>query len=73
VALASPAAAEVSGQIFGARGNEVFVFSQPRPLKSVARLEGWTPQSLIDQAFTVMKPNFTDLGASATVFPYDPI
>ena len=73
VALASPASADVSGQIFAARGNEVVVFSQPRPVKSVARLEGWTPETLVEQAFPAMKPNFTDLGASASVFPYDPI
>ena len=73
VALASPAAADVNGQVFGARGNEVVLFSQPRPVRSVARLEGWTPETLIEQAFPAMRPDFTDLGASASVFPYDPI
>ncbi|MCB1474770.1 MAG: SDR family oxidoreductase [Rhodobiaceae bacterium] len=44
--LASDACAEISGQIFGARGNEVFVFSQPRPIRSVHRDGGWTPDGL---------------------------
>ncbi|WP_304165265.1 SDR family NAD(P)-dependent oxidoreductase [Phenylobacterium aquaticum] len=73
VALAGPGSAQVSGQIFAVRGNEVVLFDQPRPVKSVARLEGWTPQSLMDHAFPAMTKDFTDLGASATVFPYDPI
>ena len=73
VALASPEAKDVSGQIFGVRGNEVVLFDQPRPVKSLARMEGWTPRSLIDQAIPAMKADFTDLGATASVFPYDPV
>jgi len=33
--LCSPAAAHVTGQVFGVRGREVFVFSQPRPAARV--------------------------------------
>jgi NAD(P)-dependent dehydrogenase (short-subunit alcohol dehydrogenase family) len=73
VALASPASKETSGQIFAVRGNEVVLFNQPRPVRSVARIEGWTPQTLIDQALPSMKASYTDVGASASVFPYDPI
>ncbi|HZZ90574.1 MAG TPA: SDR family NAD(P)-dependent oxidoreductase [Caulobacteraceae bacterium] len=70
VALAS---GNVSGQVFAARGNEVVLFSQPRPVKSVTKVEGWTPESLIETGFPAMAAGFTDLGASASVFPYDPI
>ena len=73
VALASPASKDVNGQILGVRGNEVVLFSQPRPIRSIARLEGWTPSSLIEQGFPSMAASFIDLGASATVFPYDPV
>ena len=72
VALAAPAS-DTSGQVFAVRGNEVVLFNQPRPVKSVARLEGWTPESLIELAFPSMKAAYTDLGATAAVFPYDPI
>jgi NAD(P)-dependent dehydrogenase (short-subunit alcohol dehydrogenase family) len=72
VALIS-SAAQVSGQVFAVRGNEVVLFNQPRPVKSLARLEGWTPRSLLDQAFPALQADFTSLGATATVFPYDPI
>jgi NAD(P)-dependent dehydrogenase (short-subunit alcohol dehydrogenase family) len=73
IALCAPAAKDVTGQIFAVRGNEVVLFSQPRPVRSVARLEGWSPQSLIEQGFPSLRASFTDLGASASIFPYDPI
>ncbi|MEZ5987167.1 MAG: SDR family NAD(P)-dependent oxidoreductase [Hyphomonas sp.] len=73
VALCADKAKDVSGQIFGVRGNEVVLFDQPRPVKSVARLEGWNPETLLDQCMPAMKADFTDLGATASVFPYDPI
>src|SRR5689334_19984194 len=46
VYLASDRAEGVSGQIFGVRRNEVFLFNQPRPIRSLHRSEGWTPQEL---------------------------
>lgn len=73
VALVSPEAKDVSGQVFAVRGNEVVLFDQPRPVKSLARMEGWTPRTLLDQALPAMKGSFTDLGATASVFPYDPV
>lgn len=73
VALAADRAKHVTGQIFGVRGNEVVLFDQPRPVKSLARMEGWTPESLCEQAFPAMEGSFFDLGASASVFPYDPV
>jgi NAD(P)-dependent dehydrogenase (short-subunit alcohol dehydrogenase family) len=73
VALSADAAKETSGQIFAVRGNEVVLFNQPRPVRSVARMEGWTPETLISQALPSMKASYTDVGASASVFPYEPI
>jgi NAD(P)-dependent dehydrogenase (short-subunit alcohol dehydrogenase family) len=73
VALCADGAKETTGQIFAVRGNEVFLFNQPRPVRAMARLEGWTPESLIEQALPAMKASYTDVGASASVFPYDPV
>jgi NAD(P)-dependent dehydrogenase (short-subunit alcohol dehydrogenase family) len=73
VALCADGAKDTTGQIFAVRGNEVFLFNQPRPVRAMARLEGWTPQSLIEQALPALKANYTDAGASASVFPYDPV
>ncbi|MBU1288207.1 MAG: SDR family oxidoreductase [Alphaproteobacteria bacterium] len=73
IALCADKAKTVSGQIFIVRGNEVILCDQPRPIKSVARMEGWTPDSIIEQAFPAMEGSFFGLGASASVFPYDPV
>lgn len=73
VALAADGAADVNGQIFAVRGNEVVLFNQPRPVASVSRGDGWSPGTLLTDALPALKAKFTDLGASATVFPYDPI
>ena len=73
VALASPEAKSVSGQVFAVRGNEIVLFDQPRPVRSVARMEGWTPATILEQAVPSMAASFTDLGATASVFPYDPV
>ena len=73
VALCADGAKDTSGQIFAVRGNEVFLFNQPRPVRGMAKVEGWTPESLIDHALPAMRANYTDLGASLNVFPWDPV
>jgi NAD(P)-dependent dehydrogenase (short-subunit alcohol dehydrogenase family) len=73
IALASPEAKDVSGQIFAVRGNEVVLFDQPRPVRNMANTEGWTPRTLLDVALPAMKNSFFDTGATASVFPYDPV
>lgn len=73
VALASPATKDVSGQIFAARGNEIFLMSQPRPIRSIGKVEGWTPETIANHAMAAMKPSFVELGATTSVFGWDPI
>ncbi|MDP3897830.1 MAG: SDR family oxidoreductase, partial [Mesorhizobium sp.] len=64
VFLASDDAADVNGQIFAVRGNEVFLMSQPRPLRSVHRSEGWTPETLRDHLLPTLRPSFIALDMS---------
>lgn len=73
VTLCADKAKHINGQIFSVRGNEVVLFSQPRPVKSVSRLEGWTPETLIEHGLSAMEGSFTDLGATTSVFPYPPV
>lgn len=73
VALCADAAKDTSGQIFAVRGNEVFLFNQPRPVRGLARLEGWTPDTLLEHGLPALKANYFDLGASSSVFPWDPV
>ena len=73
VFLASEAAAEVSGQIFAVRANEIFVMSQSRPLRSVHRAEGWTPESIASHAIPALRAHFYALDRSQDVFSWDPL
>jgi NAD(P)-dependent dehydrogenase (short-subunit alcohol dehydrogenase family) len=73
VFLASEAAREVSGQIFAVRANEILVMSQPRPLRSVHRAEGWTAATIAEHAIPALRPGFLPLEVSADVFSWDPI
>ncbi|MEI6669492.1 MAG: SDR family NAD(P)-dependent oxidoreductase [Acidobacteriota bacterium] len=73
VFLASDAASDVTGQIFAVRHNEIFVFSQPRPVRSVHRAEGWTPALIAEHALPALRAHFLPLDRSADVFSWDPI
>lgn len=73
VYLASDTAKEVSGQIFAVRANEIFLMSQPRPIRGVHRGEGWTPQTIAEHAIPALKADFYALETSGEVFSWDPI
>ncbi len=73
VYLASDASQEVSGQIFAVRANEIFLMSQSRPLRSVHRSEGWTPETIAEQAIPAMRAQFYALERSQDVFSWDPV
>ena len=73
VYLASDAAANVSGQIFGVRANEIYLFSQPRVVRSVHRSEGWTPENIAEHAMPSLQSAFFANVASPTLTTWDPI
>ena len=73
VYLASDEAHDVNAQVFAVRNNEIFLMSQPRPLRSVHRAEGWTPQSIAEHAMPALKSSFFALERSADVFSWDPV
>jgi len=67
--LASDAAAAVNGQLFGVRGREVFVFSQPRPKQKVVQPRDGFDAALMKQ----LEPGFADLVTDLEAFSGDPI
>jgi NAD(P)-dependent dehydrogenase (short-subunit alcohol dehydrogenase family) len=73
VYLASDAAQHVSGQIFAVRNNEIFLMSQNRPLRSVQRSEGWTPETIAEHAMPAFRAQFYALDRSQDVFSWDPV
>ena len=73
VYLASDRAEGVTGQVFGVRNNEVYLFNQPRPIRSLHRSDGWTPQKLDEQLKGAFGPSLTPLERSTDVFSWDPV
>ncbi|KPK07276.1 MAG: 3-hydroxyacyl-CoA dehydrogenase [Betaproteobacteria bacterium SG8_39] len=73
VFLASDLAQDVTGQIFGVRANEIFLFSQNRPVRAVHRSEGWTPETIAEHAIPSLRASFYPLDRSQDVFSWDPI
>jgi len=73
VYLGSDRAEGITGQIFGVRNNEVFLFSQPRPVRTLHRSEGWTPEALDQQLKGAFGPSLTPLERSSDVFSWDPV
>ncbi len=73
VFLLSEAAKEVSGQIFGVRKNEIFLFSVPRPIRTLHRSEGWSAETIASEALPALRSSFHPLQRSADIFSYDPV
>jgi hypothetical protein len=73
VYLASDAAAKVSGQIFGVRANEIYLFSQIRMIRSLHRSDGWTPEAIAEQVMPAFESSFYANVPSLTLTPWDPI
>jgi NAD(P)-dependent dehydrogenase (short-subunit alcohol dehydrogenase family) len=71
--LASDAAAEISGQILGARGNEIYLYNQPRPIRIMHRGEGWTPERLAEHLLPAIRTSLTPLERTRDVYNWDAI
>lgn len=56
--LASDAAVDVTNQIFGMHGDEIVLFSKPRPIRSMTKAEGWTAQSIAEELIPAIRDDF---------------
>ena len=73
VGLCADGAKDVTGQVFGVRNNEIYLFSQPRPVRNAHNGQGWTPQSVVDSALPMLRAGFYGLDRSGDVFTWDPV
>ena len=73
VYLASDRADGISGQILSARNNEIYLFNQNRPIRTLHRSDGWTPEKLAEQLKGAFATSFTPLERSTEVFSWDPV
>ena len=72
--LCAPAASGVTGQIFGVRGREVFLFSQPRPAaRIVAEPGGWDEDALAAAIDSELRSAFAPLETDLEAFNTEPL
>lgn len=75
VAFLASNAHEISGQLFGVRGRELFVFSQPRPVARAEMPRGtsWDAQALKSMIVEELEPKFSDLATDLELFNSQPL
>ncbi len=66
--LCSPAAAGVTGQVVGARGAAVTLWSQPRPLIELVEPAGWDVANLASTARPALEEHLTPLESEFDLF-----
>jgi len=72
-ALAGPDCDKVTGQVFGVRGREVFLFNQPRPkARIVNEKSDWDVGKLAASINSDLAPDFTDLTTDLEAFNTEP-
>ena len=71
--LASEDAGHVTGQIFHQRGAELSLYSQPRPIRTIHKNQGWTVETIRDKAMPSLAPHFIDIANSRNVHPGLPL
>lgn len=71
--LVSDAAAKVSGNIFGVRGNEIYLMTQPRPVRTLHNGNGWTPAALAQTLEPALRQDLYGLESTGEVYSWDPI
>lgn len=71
--LCSSGAQGVSGQLFGVRGREAFVFSQPRPAHRLLQPQGGYDLDAFAQGAKAFAPYYADLVTDLEAFASDPI
>jgi NAD(P)-dependent dehydrogenase (short-subunit alcohol dehydrogenase family) len=71
--LGSPAASAITGQLFGVRGRETFVFSQARPAANLLQPKGGFELDAFAEGIRTLEPHYTELVTDLEAFSSDPI
>jgi hypothetical protein len=53
--------------------NEIYLFSSPRPIRSLHRAKGWTPEDIAQHALPALQSSFMALDRSGDLFCWDPL
>jgi NAD(P)-dependent dehydrogenase (short-subunit alcohol dehydrogenase family) len=72
VALCADGAKGVSGQFFGASGENIILYSQPRPIETVTKDEGWSLETIVSEALPKLGEKFYPLARAPMAAPAQP-
>lgn len=72
VYLASDAAEGVSGQVFGSRKNELYLYTQPTLARAIDDPEGWTPAKIATRGMPAFRTGFHTPLRAQDLFDWDP-
>lgn len=73
-ALCGAAGAGITGQLFGVRGREIFLFSQPRPVgRYVLSSADWSGADGLPELADALGPGFASLETDLEAFNTDPV
>lgn len=70
VFLASQEARRITGQVFGVRGKEIYLFSQPAVVRALHCSGRWDPEEISRVLEPTFRQHFTPLDNSATFFTW---
>ncbi|EKF41628.1 short-chain dehydrogenase [Nitratireductor indicus C115] len=70
--LVSDRARGINGQVFGARGNEIYLYGQHRPVRMMHAAEGWTPAQADERLPAGLGAFATPLEVITDVFTWPP-
>lgn len=71
--LCADEAAEITGQTFGVRKDEVFLYSRPKILRTMHNAHGWTPESLKEQLLPGFRGSFEPLLTTPDTIAWEPL
>jgi NAD(P)-dependent dehydrogenase (short-subunit alcohol dehydrogenase family) len=71
--LASDAAAAINGQVIGARGNEIYLYSQFRAVRSLHSLVPWSMEALAERLPAAWAGSFIPPDRITDVFSWAPV
>jgi len=71
--LLSDAAGAVSGNVFGVRGNEIYLMTQPRPVRTLHKGDGWTADDLAETLEPALRHDLYGLESTGEVYAWDPL
>ena len=71
--LCSDDAMEVSGQTFGVRGDEMFLYSRPKILRTMHKADGWSPEECAKSLLPGLKASFEPLQTTPDIIAWEPL